>query len=84
MFGRKIIFLVIVLSFFAINTPTVKAATIVDWGDVVNVVYSLYEDPGHNLPVITPSNITQIDIDLFEVTGSGQYVYVSNSGYIPS
>lgn len=66
------------------NTPTVKAATIVDWEDVVNVVYSLYEDPGHNVPVITPSNITQIDIDLFEATGSGQYVYVSNSGYIPS
>ena len=50
--NRKIIFLVIFLSLFAMNTPTVTAATIVDWGDVVNVVFSLYEDQGHIYPIV--------------------------------
>ena len=35
------------------NTPTVTAATIIDWGDVVNVVYSLFEDPGHQTAIVS-------------------------------
>jgi len=65
------------------NTPTVTAATIVDWGDVVNVVFSLYEDQGHIYPIVA-NDITQENIDLFEATGSGFYVYVSRSAIIPA
>lgn len=42
----------------------------------------MYEDPGHGTPIVA-NGIPQENIDLFEATGSGYYVYISSSEYIP-
>jgi len=66
---RKILILVIVLSFW---TGIVKAEVISDWGDVVDINYSLWEDAAHTIPISG-----NIDVDL-------TYIYLSTSSTVPA
>lgn len=68
MFNRKILILIIIISFWA---SIVKAQITSDWGDVVDVNYSLWEDAAHSIPVSG-----NIDQDL-------TYIYLSASSTVP-
>ena len=68
MLYRKILIFIIVISLW---TNIVKAEVTSDWGDVVDVNYSLWEDAAHKSPVSG-----NIDVDL-------TYIYLSTSSTVP-
>ncbi|MFX0085369.1 MAG: hypothetical protein ACFFAU_06820 [Candidatus Hodarchaeota archaeon] len=74
---RRIICLILLLTIFAINTQTATAATIADWGDVVNVIYSLYLDAAHTTP--QPGNV---NVDMYATTG--KYIYITSGSSVPT
>ncbi|MFX0174171.1 MAG: hypothetical protein ACFE9L_20005 [Candidatus Hodarchaeota archaeon] len=57
MLRRNLGFLIIILSFVGMNINNVVGATTADWGDIVNVRYSLYLDAQHTEDV--EGNINQ-------------------------
>ncbi len=72
MLDQKIIFLILLLAIFAGNTQTAIAATIADWGDVVNVIYSLYLDAAHSTPVSG------------NVNAELNYIYITSGSSVPA
>jgi hypothetical protein len=53
----RLTLLSVILSLWLFNLPLANAAVLTDWGDVVDVKYSLWEDKEHNIPV--EKNINQ-------------------------
>jgi hypothetical protein len=67
----------LLLTISAVNTKTVTAATTADWGDVVNVIYSLYLDATHTTPVEG-----NVNVDMYGETG--KYIYITSGTSIPT
>ena len=69
----KLVLLTIFLSIWAVNPDYANAAVTADWGDIVDIIYSLYLDEEHTIP----KNQLNLNNEL-------DYIYLSRDNTVPS
>lgn len=67
MLSSRYVIILVILGLFTLNSDSVKGAITADWGDIVNVRYSLYLDAAHQEPV--SGNVDQPINNIYLSTG---------------